>query len=390
MLRPLVSIQRPRPCATIPVPRMSCGCVSAWCVRWIIDRAMALGHSHRLLRTTADASAHDGERQASLTRRPRLLQALLPLSPPSYTHTHTPHAMHRATQQPGSGRVDPNRSSSILKSCGPGSCWLLEPWRASSPEGKRCVYKRPCALIHRPALLIDTAIPSHAQTRRRKKIIGVGKNYALHIKEMGGQAPKAPVLFMKPTTSYVFEGQPIILDPKVTRAINTMHEKPPHPPLPIRPSVERARSGRPSTAVSIQRLNTPPQIGSVHHEVELAVVVEKRARKVPEGQAMEHVGGYALAIDLTARDLQAEAKKVGRGSGVCVWRASGWVSFFPVTIDDPILTSGPTTDRTGGPAVAGGQGPGLLLPHLPAHLQGQDPEPGRRGPLAQGASVGFV
>lgn len=43
----------------------------------------------------------------------------------------------------------------------------------------------------------------------------MGKNYALHIKEMGGQAPKAPVLFMKPTTSYVFEGQPILLDPKV-------------------------------------------------------------------------------------------------------------------------------------------------------------------------------
>ena len=78
--------------------------------------------------------------------------------------------------------------------------------------------------------------------------------------------------------------------------------------------------------MSTQRLNTPPQIGSVHHEVELAVVVEKRARKVPEGQAMEHVGGYALAIDLTARDLQAEAKKVGRGSGVCVWRASGFLS----------------------------------------------------------------
>lgn len=58
-----------------------------------------------------------------------------------------------------------------------------------------------------------------------------------------------------------------------------------------------------------------PQIGSVHHEVELAVVVDKRARRVPEGQALEHVGGYALAIDLTARDLQAEAKKVGMGLG---------------------------------------------------------------------------
>lgn len=53
----------------------------------------------------------------------------------------------------------------------------------------------------------------------------------------------------------------------------------------------------------------------MHHEVELAVVVDKLARRVPEGQAMEHVGGYALAIDLTARDLQAQAKKVCG----CVW-----------------------------------------------------------------------
>jgi len=48
----------------------------------------------------------------------------------------------------------------------------------------------------------------------------------------------------------------------------------------------------------------------VHHEVELAVVVDCLARRVPEAQALEHVGGYALAIDLTARDLQEEAKKV--------------------------------------------------------------------------------
>jgi acylpyruvate hydrolase len=55
------------------------------------------------------------------------------------------------------------------------------------------------------------------------------------------------------------------------------------------------------------------QIGAVHHEVELAVVVDRLARKVPEAKALEHAGGYALAIDLTARDLQEEAKKVRVG-----------------------------------------------------------------------------
>lgn len=63
------------------------------------------------------------------------------------------------------------------------------------------------------------------------------------------------------------------------------------------------------------------QIGSVHHEVELAVVVDKLARKVPENKALDHVGGYALAIDLTARDLQAEAKKVCWG--VCIYVTVG-------------------------------------------------------------------
>lgn len=99
-----------------------------------------------------------------------------------------------------------------------------------------------------------------------KKIVAIGKNYAMHIKEMGGPAPSKPVLFLKPTTSYVFEGQPIRL---------------------------------------------PDGIGEVHHEVELAIVIDRLARKVSPEQAMQHVGGYALAIDLTARDLQSEAKKVG-------------------------------------------------------------------------------
>ena len=82
---------------------------------------------------------------------------------------------------------------------------------------------------------------------------------------MGQAAPKDPLLFLKPTTSYVFEGSPILLNPK---------------------------------------------IGEVHHEVELAVVIDRKARKVSEAKALDHVGGYALAIDLTARDLQAAAKKV--------------------------------------------------------------------------------
>ena len=137
----------------------------------------------------------------------------------------------------------------------------------------------------------------------------MGKNYALHIKEMGGQAPTAPVLFMKPTTSYVFEGQPILLDPKVQGRNESESGWRP----------VRDRAFRQSASINTHTLGrTSRQIGSVHHEVELAVVVDKLARRVPEGKALEHVGGYALAIDLTARDLQAQAKKVGCGVCGCV------------------------------------------------------------------------
>lgn len=56
--------------------------------------------------------------------------------------------------------------------------------------------------------------------------------------------------------------------------------------------------------------------------MELAIVVDKLARRVPEAKALDHVGGYALAIDLTARELQDEAKKVG-GVDVFWWKGRG-------------------------------------------------------------------
>jgi acylpyruvate hydrolase len=82
---------------------------------------------------------------------------------------------------------------------------------------------------------------------------------------MGSSVPTEPVLFLKPTTSYSFEGSPIVI---------------------------------------------PARAGDVHHEVELALVIGKRARKVPVEGALDYVEGYALALDLTARELQKKAKQV--------------------------------------------------------------------------------
>uniref|UniRef100_K3X491 Fumarylacetoacetase-like C-terminal domain-containing protein n=1 Tax=Globisporangium ultimum (strain ATCC 200006 / CBS 805.95 / DAOM BR144) TaxID=431595 RepID=K3X491_GLOUD len=116
-----------------------------------------------------------------------------------------------------------------------------------------------------------------------KKIVAIGKNYEAHAREMGAtHAPKDPVIFLKPTTSYVAEGGSVLL---------------------------------------------PPGIGDVHHEVELGVVIGKGGRDIAEQESMSHVAGYVLAIDMTARHLQDKAKKAG-----LPWtQAKGFDTFTPVS-----------------------------------------------------------
>ncbi|MCO5575777.1 hypothetical protein L7F22_029582 [Adiantum nelumboides] len=114
------------------------------------------------------------------------------------------------------------------------------------------------------------------------KIIAVGRNYAAHAKELGNTVPKEPVLFLKPTSSYVCEGGVIEI---------------------------------------------PPPLQSVHHEVELAVVIGTKGRDISEESALDHVEGYALAIDVTARDIQAAAKAAG-----LPWTVSkGYDTFTPIS-----------------------------------------------------------
>jgi fumarylpyruvate hydrolase len=56
----------------------------------------------------------------------------------------------------------------------------------------------------------------------------------------------------------------------------------------------------------------PTMTSNLHHEIELVVAMGKGGRDIPAANALEHVYGYALGIDLTRRDLQNEAKKTGR------------------------------------------------------------------------------
>ncbi|XP_071693594.1 oxaloacetate tautomerase FAHD1, mitochondrial [Rutidosis leptorrhynchoides] len=114
------------------------------------------------------------------------------------------------------------------------------------------------------------------------KIVAVGRNYAAHAKELGNAVPKEPVLFMKPTSSYLENGGTI---------------------------------------------EVPPALESLDHEVELAVVISKKARDVPESTAMDYIGGYALALDMTAREIQASAKSAGLPWTV----AKGQDTFTPIS-----------------------------------------------------------
>jgi len=59
------------------------------------------------------------------------------------------------------------------------------------------------------------------------------------------------------------------------------------------------------------KLEIPPGCKELHHEVELAVIIGKKGRDIPASQAMSYVSGYTVALDMTARDWQEEAKKKG-------------------------------------------------------------------------------
>jgi 2-keto-4-pentenoate hydratase/2-oxohepta-3-ene-1,7-dioic acid hydratase in catechol pathway len=119
------------------------------------------------------------------------------------------------------------------------------------------------------------------------KVVAIGKNYADHAAEMDSEAPTTPLIFLKPSTSVIGDGDTIRL---------------------------------------------PPSSSEVHYEGELAVIIGTPARNVSPDEALNHVFGYAAANDVTARDQQR--------SDVQFTRAKGYDSFCPLgpwaeTVLDP-------------------------------------------------------
>jgi len=113
-------------------------------------------------------------------------------------------------------------------------------------------------------------------------VFAIGRNYVEHARELDSPVPGEPVVFIKPTTSILQDGGTIVL-PEASR--------------------------------------------DVHHEVELVVLLGAGGRHVPAADALELVAGYGVGIDVTARDLQAEAKRLGQPWTV----AKGFDTFAPVS-----------------------------------------------------------
>ncbi len=120
----------------------------------------------------------------------------------------------------------------------------------------------------------------------RGKLICIGKNYAKHAAEMKSSVPTVPVVFLKPTTSIIRTGESIVL---------------------------------------------PPMSKDVHHEIELVAQIGRRGKTIPVSEALSYVAGYAVGLDMTARDLQAKAKRNGHPWSV----AKGFDTFAPLGVFVP-------------------------------------------------------
>lgn len=135
------------------------------------------------------------------------------------------------------------------------------PWDGGKPTAR--------SISRADARLLAAAAPS--------KIVCVGRNYGAHARELGHEIPKEPLLFLKPPSSILDPGGSVVL---------------------------------------------PPESERVEHEAELALVIGERGRRIPIERALDHVFGYLVACDVTARDLQ---NKDGQWT-----RAKGFDTFCPL------------------------------------------------------------
>ena len=123
-----------------------------------------------------------------------------------------------------------------------------------------------------PAPRLTTVdVVGSAQKFPVRRVYCVGRNYEEHAKEMGFTGREPPFFFLKPADAVV----------------------PAHGSDPV-------------------TIHYPPLTQNLHHEVELVVAIGKGGRNIAAADALAHVFGYAVGLDMTRRDLQNDMKKQGR------------------------------------------------------------------------------
>ena len=122
----------------------------------------------------------------------------------------------------------------------------------------------PAPVVSVPVIGSDARFAVH-------RIYCVGRNYEEHAKEMGFTGREPPFFFMKPADAIVV--------------------------------VPTGETGS---------IHYPSLTANLHHEIELVVAIRTGGRKIAAADAMQHVFGYAVGLDMTRRDLQNEMKKQGR------------------------------------------------------------------------------
>lgn len=113
------------------------------------------------------------------------------------------------------------------------------------------------------------------------KLVCLARTYKRHAEEMHTDVTDDPLLFLKPASSVIFNGESIII-----------------------PSMSQC----------------------LHHEVELGIVIGKKCKNVSQQDVLDYVLGYLIALDITARDIQTDAKKNGWPWSI----AKGFDTFAPI------------------------------------------------------------
>lgn len=127
------------------------------------------------------------------------------------------------------------------------------------------------SFVFTPPATVSVPVVGLAQRFPVNRVYCVGRNYEEHAKEMGFTGREPPFFFLKPANSLVV--------------------------------IEDGQTGD---------MPYPSLTQNFHHEIELVVAIGTGGKNIKAADAMKHIYGYAVGLDMTRRDLQNEAKKLGR------------------------------------------------------------------------------